>query len=359
MGRIIGQEAALQIYTQEVMNAIQERRAPSQGFKAWFPDHESDAKEFTIEKQLFGRPIAYDVNYNDKATMYRRDKSTQDVYVPPFFNLGTPMDAMQGFYRVFGQKPHVDTVDLNALIKDVSINMLDNVDRIERAEELQRAQALESGIVTLINGDNINFRRDAATLTPYNAAHDWTIQTVNPGKILAEKARFLVNSGNLNQANAVDVFVGYEAWDAFRGNDLRQKEGDIKDQRFMSMTAPEGMPEGLIFYGSYSYGSFKFNMWGYEGVYDDTKNSLTNVNYLNPKKVILSTPGIKHLMWYGATPGWSGSAETGYPIPVKGKRYYDEFRDREQRQMKFTVQSAPVATLVYTNDVATVQVVPS
>ena len=210
MGKI-GLSSALNNFTQRVVSALSERKAPTFGFGTFFTDIVSGAREVSWEVKRRDRPVAVDIAHHEHGTTTKSTKSTQKLYVPPYYDLNTNVDALDSFERVFNGSPYVDVPQYSKLIEQTAEDMQDNIDRIERAEELQRAQALLTGVISLSNGDDIDFKRAAASIIAYNAAHGWDVNTVNPGDILVQGCEFMITKGNADAGMIFDVIMGSDS----------------------------------------------------------------------------------------------------------------------------------------------------
>lgn len=352
----IGLISALGQFTQRVVSALSERKAPTSGFKTFFTDIESGAREVSWEVKRRGRPVAVDIQPHEHGITTKSTKSSQKVYIPPTYDYNTNVDALDSFERVFNGNSQVDIPEYIKLVEQTAQDMQDNIDRIERAEELQRAQALLTGTITLLNGDDIVFGRKAASIVAYNAAHNWALDTVNPGTILASGATFMVTEGNANSAGVFNVVMGSEAFDAFRANELRQAEGDIKDQMYMDLITGQQALSGLVPQGSYAFGNYRFNLWGYEGYYD-VEGGSSNLKYMDAKSIIVLPQNIDFKMFYGGTKAWRGTGMNRFPTIVKGKRNFYRVFDDLNVSMLTGVRTAPVALLRSIDNVYTATVV--
>lgn len=348
--------SALGQFTQRVINAINERKAPTFGFGTFFTDIVSGAKEVSWEVKRRGRPVAIDIAHHEHGTTTKSSKSSQKVYIPPYYDLNTNVDALDSFERVFNGSSQVDVPQYVKLIEQTAEDMRDNLDRIERAEELQRAQALLTGIITLNNGDNIDFKRNALSLVAYDSSHGWDVSTVNPGKILQQGAEFLVTVGDANVAGVFNVICGSEAIDAFRDNPLRQKDGDIKDQMYMDLFTGRTQLSGLTPQGSYQRGNYRFNLWGYEGYYDIEGGS-SNLKYMDSKSIVMLPQNVDFKTFYGGTKAWRGTGINRFPTIIKAKRNFYSVDDELNVSKLLGVRTAPVALLRTIDNVFTAAVV--
>lgn len=351
---IINQTSAFAQFTQRVMAAISERKKPTYVFQRYFKDEVSDAMEISLEKRREGRPIAVDIAVWEDGKITRRDKSTQHVYRPPFYDYAAHVDAFDSFTRVFGQSPKVNTVDLRALVNDVQRDVSANLDRLERTEELMRAQALLDGIVTMRNGDNVDFRRKAGSQIPYSAGIDWSDDNNHPGDVLVQMAQFIATEGSVNVGEPLDVYVGHNAINAFRDNAKIQAEGDLKDMHFLTQIIGATDAAGRTPQGAYSRGNYRFNFWGYEGTYDTEAQN--NNYYMDPDSILMLPMNAKHTMFYGGTKSWVGNQETGFPTVIAAKRNFYEHNDMKKVAKLFGVRTAPLPVLEEIDNLATATV---
>ncbi len=355
MGKI-GLSSALNSFTQRVISALSERKKPTAAFGTFFTDVVSAAKEVSWEIKRRGRPVAVDIAHHEHGTTTKSTKSTQKVYIPPYYDYNTNVDALDSFERVFNGSPYVDIPQYDKLIQQTAEDMQDNIDRIERAEELQRAQAFHTGIITLNNGDNIDFKRKAASLVAYNVAHDWSVDTVHPGAILAQGCAFMVTEGDADSSGIFNVFMGNLAYNAFRANKLIKEESDIRNFHFADLTTGAVVPRtGAVPQGSYTYGNYRFNIWGYEGYYDIEGGS-SNLKYMDSKSFISLPQNVDFKMFYGGTKSWRGSGINRFPTIIKAKRNFYSVDDELNVSKLMGLRTSPVALLRSIDNVFTAAV---
>jgi hypothetical protein len=347
---------ALREFTQRVLKPYKDDRKAASGFKSWFPDDISGASQVTWEVKRKGRPVGVDINRHEDGIVTSSTKSTQKAYIPPYFNYKVQMDAFDSFERVFGGSDGVEMVDLSALIKDVGDEVAGNVMRIERAEELQRAQALLTGTVILSAGDSIDFNRDASLLVPYSAGINWNDNAVNPGDIMVQLARAMITKGDAINSLPFDVIIGSEAIIALQDSELLKVGGDVKDQHYMDLAIGATNRAGMTPQGGLSRGSFRFNLWSYEDYYDVSGGS-SNIQFMDPKSIIVLPKNTDFVTFYGATKTWKGSGENAIPTVTKGKRNFYQQNDWNSFSKMYGVQSAPVALLRSVDNVGTATVI--
>lgn len=347
--------SALGEFTQRVISALNERKAPTSFFKSFFGEIISGAKEVSWEIKRRGRPVAVDIAQHEHGTTTKSGKSTQKVYVPPYYDYNTNVDALDSFERVFNGSPMVDVPQYGKLIEQTAADMQDNIDRIERAEELQSAQALLLGVITLNNGDDIDFKRNALSLVAYNAAFGWD-QAVNPGDILVQGAEFMVTNGNADAGGIIDVICGSESINELRDNAAFQADADVRNFHFADMRTGAVTRNGATPQGSWSRGNYRFNFWGYEGYYDIEGGS-SNLKFMEAKKIIMLPQNIDFKMFYGGTKSWRGTGINRFPTIIKAKRNFYSVDDELNVSKLLGVRTSPVALLRSIDNVFTAQVV--
>ena len=83
---------------------------------------------------------------------------------------------MDRYDVAFGQNPTASPATIGYLSSDVATKYMTLKGKIERAKEKQCAQVFETGIVTLINGDNIDLLCEGAyAILPPSPNKDWVI----------------------------------------------------------------------------------------------------------------------------------------------------------------------------------------
>lgn len=347
--------SALGEFTQRVIGAINERKSPTSFLRSFFGEIISGAKEVSWEIKRRGRPVAVDIAHHEHGTTTKSGKSTQKVYVPPYYDYNTNVDALDSFERVFNGSAIVDIPQYGKLIQQTAEDMQDNIDRIERAEELQCAQALLDGIIVLNNGDNIDFQRKAASLVAYNSSFGWDA-AVNPGIILQQGAEFMVTNGNADPGSIIDVICGSDAINELRDNSDFQADNDVRNFHFGDMGTGAVTRNGATPQGSWSRGNYRFNFWGYEGYYD-VEGGSSNLKFMDSKKIIMLPQNIDFKMFFGATKAWRGTGQNRFPAVIKAKRNFYEVNDDLNVSKLMGVRTAPVALLRSVDNIFTAQVV--
>lgn len=219
---------------------------------------------------------------------------TNKSYKVPLYWEQTPITASMLSKRV----PGMDAFRSPAMSEAAKIGyhvgraQAEQVKKIKRAIELQAAQALQTGIVTLKNADNIDFHKDSSlnnvpstkwdnSGTPIDDIEALAVEIYQKGKVKPNTAIFSAN-----------------AWIAFRKNANVQS---FFDKRFIEpgLLRPEETVLGATLQGRISIGDFMLNLYTYDGFYENANGS--NVSYMNTETVIVMNSNAMLAKGYGAT----------------------------------------------------------
>ncbi len=346
-------------FSSRVLSMVDLKPKVDVGFLNFFGEEVLKTKGFNFWVRKQNRPVAVDINPLENGTINSLNKATNKFFIPPTFDEAVVYSAFDEFESIMNaDDSRVDGEIYRALVEKTAAELQLGVDKIARREELQRAQALLDGIVTLKNGDNIDFGRSADLLLAYSATYGWDVDTVNPEAILIKLIESMISLGNIDATTPLNVIVGSEAWSAFKNNPIRQAEGDIRDQTFMALSTGATI-KGLTPQGSYSAGNYKVNFWGYTGYYDDPDTS-TTTPYMDSKKIIVLPNTVPFKMVYCGTKGWSdgdGTSRNAEPRIIKAKRNFYSIKNIRAVSKEIGVRSAVVASLFEVDSVGTAQVV--
>lgn len=348
MSEILNRTYAVQELSTEVLKMVKSKASPSLFFRGLFADKISQARgaEFFVKK--YGRDVAVDVSiYATEGNVNRFDKQTQKDFIPPFYYETCPYSAHEAYQALMN--PASSTISKGqyvSLTEKMAEDLLHVYDKLDRTEELLCSQALYTGTVTVRNGNNIDFKREAGSMKAYNSDYDWGIDTVNPDDILIEGAQWLVSKGYAAPAGLVHVIMGNTALQKFQLNPIRKAKGDIRDQKYMTLSTGRMNGVGAVPQGTYSAGSYTFILWSYPEIYKDP-DSGADTNYANPYAILMLPEVMDFEMFYGAVPEWSSRidgmpAEGSIPTVVAGKRVVFQEKDIKAVSMANSIKSAPL-----------------
>lgn len=336
------QEAFGQI-KKTVLETVISRPKVDTFFKSLFPQKESAAFLPVWEEFRTKRNIIADISLLSEGKIIQLNKSTQNLIEPAFYKAGVSFTAIDAFQRMVSQSEYITSESILSVAEYAAAEMQTVLDALERTEELICAQALINGKFTLVNGGReITFNPKATHQVAYNAAHDFSIATVDPATMFTQLAQACITDGMADGSEIFIAILGDEVLNALQNNPIVQKRLDIKNfelGKLETMSQAGLVPQGIV-----SYGNFKFALFGYGAIYENLSG--TTVKYFDPKKMLImprQTPKLQ--LFYGGTPAWSldNPYDSGaVPVIRKGKRNFSMIKDIRGISVEMNVSSRPL-----------------
>ncbi|APZ82866.1 hypothetical protein [Flavobacterium phage FL-1] len=273
--------------TSKVVGSFVEEIKVKSGFNGWFPRETTPTLEVDVEVQRDNDLIAVDVVRFTEGNKNKFSRVTEHKYIPPFFNEQHDFQRDQVYMNSIAMGAGMDNVSINAAIVKSAVKAIrKNRQKIERAIAKQQADVLQTGIVTMVNGDNIDYRRKAASMTV--SPLPWSNPTTaKPLDDLRAGLEFLRDTGN-SGGSAVNVIMSGQSLAYFLAADQITKQGSnvVKQIERINIVMPqfEGAT-GFAFHGQVAAGDFVINLWTYAEKY--TNDAGQTVKYLVPTNVIM------------------------------------------------------------------------
>lgn len=263
-------QQARNIFTQNLIARWNELRelAPKGFLRSFFKQTTTDAKYVSIEVMRGTEKIAVDVLRGTDGNRNTFSKSAEKIFMPPFFHENLDMTEFDKYDIMFGQDAssvNVGTID--STIQQALDKLVVLRHKIERAYELQAAQVFTSGIVSISAGDNIDYKRKAASQVVNTPAEYWKVSTVDPREQLKSAANFLRIVGKAG-SGIFDVILGSKALTDLLSNPFIVND-KIKDIKLVDLQMPQVSAGGALLHGQLSAGSYIFNLWSYPEYYDN------------------------------------------------------------------------------------------
>lgn len=347
MGQISVTQAR-QLFTQEMVAHFSDRRAPKAFFRSFFSETESNSRYVSITVERNKEKVAVDVVRGTGGNRNSISKSTQKVFDPANYDEYFDATELDCYEELYVSEGSVSSISFGKFLLAASEKMEMMFDKVDRAYEVQASQALVDGIVVLKNG-NIDFKRKAASLVAYNAAHNWADNAIDPNTKLTEGAEFLNHTGKMI-GNVVNVVMGDLAYAAYLNNAKVQARA-LQVQWGMDALAPAIKDSvGRVYHGEISVGAYRMRIWTYPDTYLDAND--VQQKYMHPKKVLMLPEMPKNVLSYAAV---LQLLSTGI-APKKGKFITYEHADERNATHEMGVKSAGIAVPVAVDQAYTVQV---
>lgn len=269
MGYIPAQQAR-KVFTTVLANIYQDFiEAPS--FLSSFATNKNYS---TMTVQTLARrgteKIAVDVIRGSRGNLNQMTRQSLTEYLPPYYKEMINISAMNIYDIPFEAGDSYNTAQIEALAQKTATGINEIHKMVLRAVELQWAQAFDSGVVTVKNGDSIDYNRNSGMIEVLTGADLWDSSEVKILNFFEEKAIKLRTIGKVTGGQTVRVIMGLKAWQAFRANkDI--KDGDnlyVKNALEFTMN-PIAMSQGGVYRATLKVGIYNFDIWTYDEYYDD------------------------------------------------------------------------------------------
>lgn len=318
--------------TNKIVGTFNEDNAPKEGFAALFPRETTPSFFVDVRVKRGTRRIAEDVLLFTEGNKAKATKLTEHIYQPPFYREEYDFVRDEVYMRALELDAFTNPT-ANRMIAQNAIDVLrDNRYAIERAILKQMAQVLQTGIVTLKNGDNIDYRRKAASIVNVSTSGGyWSASTTaTPLANIAAGGLFLRNTGK-SGGNILNLIGGSSAIQALLATDEVKQLADIRYIERVNVGFPEYNDSiGFTYNGQIAAGDFRINLWSYDDMYDDSNG--TGQYFLDQNKVILLPSDFRGKTVFGGLPDMVdrtvGGVSTKIPAVKEAefllRGYYDE-----------------------------------
>ena len=347
---------------QAAIRTFVERKMPSTHLRGYFTPQTYDTQALPIEVQRGTDYVAVDVLRGTGGNANGSSVSTTKTIIPPFYHETFQINGLSAYERVFGQTANMTTTGARKALANQAAKELQLInDKIVRAEELQCAQALETGIVTLKNGANIDYKRKAASKVDLGDAGEagyWTNPNAKIEKSFQKGGEFIREEG-VSDVTTIDATMSTDAWIALKETTWFKDYAKFVQVSFLDISAPKAR-RGATLHGRITAGSFIYNIWTYNGRYTDANGVVQR--FIDPTKVVLtpSEGGVFELA-YGAVDTVvksSGASNVSGMVLAKSEADYYVWDSLDLNNLTHTMHmsSAPVARLISVDQVYTMKV---
>lgn len=327
------------------------------GLSAFFPASTTVERMVGIEVERNRQLVAVDVRRSTDANRNKFSKFLEKLYEPPFFNESWDFTTAQRYDVTFGATTNPSKPDALNMMREANNKMTALRNRIERAIQIQHAQVLQTGIVTMKNGDNVDYKRKATSLVALGAGARWNEGTSDPLKDLADGCEFLREEG-LAAGNTVNAIMGRDAFANFISNDKVQKNADFRNIKRVEI----GMPQfdnttGLSFQSQIGTADYIVNIWTYNEFFETDAGVKTK--YIDVKNCILISDDFVGKTAFAGIPAIKrDKSNAEYPAfitPIEADFYINNYIDPVKKAHWFEIASAPLAIPVSVDRMYTIQ----
>lgn len=344
---IITTREAQGLFTKFLVDVYKERPQTTSFLRSFFPSKVSNSLLVSIEVQRSTEKIAVDVIRGADGNRNSISKSTEKIFEPPYYHEYFDMTQLDLYNRLW----NLTEIDAG-MFRDYTEQVADHVqmtrDKIERAYELQCAQVLQTGIVELNAGTNIDFKRRAGSLV---SAPVWTNNANDPAVTFIAAGNFLRQVGKV-QGATINCIMSDTAFAAFVNNTLVQTRAWIRNFHLDNIMAPQRDSTGATYMGRYAAGSYNFDIWTYPEFYDNASGVSTP--YITPGNVIWLPQQSKFKLAFAAVPRLMND---GGIAAATGQYILNQSMDQIKTAHLMNVKSAGIAIPTAVDQIYTASVV--
>ena len=317
---------------------------------------ESQTKYVSIVVRRGAERIAVDVQRGTEGNRNSFTKSSEKTFLPAFFEEFLEATEMSFYDKMWNANGTVEVTTFKMWLDETVENLEELIFKIDRAYEVQCKEVLETGIVSINAGTNIDFKRKAASLVANAAGNTWATGTVSPYENIEAGCNFIRTKGK-SQGTVYNCIMGSEAFNDFMANTIVKERNDLQHINLDSIAKPQRVSDATL-HGQISAGSYKVNVWTYNEYYDTA--AANNLPYIHAKKVIIVPEKPNFKFMYAGIPqllGDNGAKEGAGLTGKKGRYHISEHLDTRKKSHQIIVESAGVPVPVAIDQIYTVQVV--
>jgi hypothetical protein len=339
------------LFTKKLIDVYKEKNTPTGFLRSFFPTVESPALEVSIEVQRGTEKVAVDVVRGTDGNRNSFTRSTEKIFIPPYYREYLDVTQLQLYDRLFGATEINDAV-FAAVINDGAEKLVEIKNKIERAYEVQCAQVLQTGVVSLISQASIDYKRKAASLVANSAGNTFATGTNDPFAIIGTGCTFLRTIGKAS-GGVFNLILGATAITDLFGNAIFKTRQNLFNMQLDMVTSPLMDGNGAAYHGTITCGPYRVHLWSYPQYYDVVAGStVTNTPYIDDKKIVLLPLKPQFKLAFGAVP----QLRKPNTPPTMGAYVFSEKQDDWDAVHLMDVKSAGLAVPVAIDQIWTATV---
>lgn len=347
------------LFTKDLVAVFRQMIEPTAFLRSFFKETYSTTKLISIEAQRGFEYIAYDVVRGTEGTRNKFPRSTEKVFEPPLYEEYFDMTELDLYDRLFGST-QITGSDWANFVYSAAMKLKELQNKIDRAYELQCAQVLQTGVVTLKNGDNIDFKRKALSLVDPGAGNYWANcggtssapTGIDPYVQLESGCNFLRQTGKVTDG-VFNLVCGSQALtDLFKNTYFLQRQ-NLFNMALDAVHPPQRDSQGATLHGILTVGNYKVILWGYPQFYTDSSN--VQHSYIDNNTAIMTALNPEFVMSFAAVPQLLTDVNGGRVAPFQGKFLVNEYLDQRRAKHDIDIKSAGVAIPVAVDKIWTLK----
>lgn len=334
------------LLTSKVIDSFKEQIPVKEGFSGLFPSETTPTLYVDITVRRGTSKAAVDVQRFTEGNKRKLSVTTEKKYLPPYYKLDYDY-SKEDVYLSTAAFGTTGSASANKLMRDAALEaVMSNKDEIMRAVRIQQADVLQTGIVKIKNGDNIDYKRKAASMVNVDTLGDyWSLATAKPIDDIQKGLKFLREVGKSGGLSSVNVVMRDEAFSAFMQTTQVKELADFRRIERIDVGMPQfSEATGMAYQGRLAAGDFVVNVWTYNEFYEDASGNI--VYYLDRANVVMVSTDFQGKTVYGALPAEVISTVGGVTEMIPGLVEKDfllrAYSDRRTLSSTLELTSAPL-----------------
>lgn len=349
------------LYSNTVIAQYNDMQRPVFGFAGFFPKVVANSLYVSVEVERNRELMAVDILRCTDARLNKFDTLTEKMYQPPYYKEGFAINQCDAYSEVFTSKSVNLRSESGQRLFNNNVKKLDALRmKIERAVELQRAQALQTGIVELKSGDNIDYKRLPESMKVLAGTAKWDAPTTaDPFNDIKVAGQFLREKGK-SVGNFLNVIMGETAHSNFMQNDKVLAQADSRRIDLIKIDNPVmDNKTGIVYHGVVSMGDFQARIYTYNNTYEALENGVyVTKQYLDTNNVIVLPNDFQGKTAFGALPViFEGGANGGgqFVANMATDFYVRDYVDQVKMNWMHEISSAPLVVPVSVDRIYTIK----
>lgn len=351
------------LLTKKIVGKFEETIPVRTGFAGWFPEETTPSFEVDVEVQRGSDLIAADVVRFTEGNKNKGTRVSEKKFIPPYFKEDYDFQRDSVYMNTIALGVGLENANVNKTIAlNAAKEVMKNRDKIVRAIRKQQADVLQTGIVSLISGDNIDYKRKASSMVNVSVGGVYWSDAANatPVTDIRKGMDFLRNVGN-SGGSAVNVVMRSKALEALLASTQIKEQGTNVIQQIQRINI--NMPQfdgvsGFAFHGQIAAGDFNVNLWTYNEKYTDD-NGATQY-YLAENKIVMMPDDFQGKTIFGALPTMNQTSINGVTTDVPGiveaNYLLRNYSDKKTMSSTIELTSAPLVVPFTIDKIYTMQV---
>lgn len=306
--------------------------------------HDTDIVQIDVEKE--GDTVAAYVSRSGDATIVGKNNYDSNIHAIPYIYEEIPFTAKDLRVRMPGEMVIGGMAPRERMDEKVFNWMNTLRRRFLRREELQLAQALQTGIVPVVGQGvsyDVNLQMDSNHLITNSGSDNWTPTSTNIISQLEDVAQLIRDKG---APPVTDLYLGSNAARIFRQNEEVLELMDNRRVEMGSINPQQLSDQKATFLGTLSAVGLNINVYAYTATYHD---GTSRVPYVGTNNAILTSRNVRVTKHYGMI-------ENLHHGSFRGEQFPDLIIDPNGRHGSATLESGPLVAVHQPDGVARITV---